>query len=250
MIISFSLPYSNSITLFLLHTKTYKMESENEDFADCAPAHLATIAKNIVKSFETPTIRQRTAVTRKNDNSRRAMKERALGVAKNASRRKGSTPMKNNGKLRTTDSRKAEPSETKKRHARPATLAERNVYKAQKSTKPCFRRLPLVRCIREVAQDVCLVDREGKVYTVRFTMKALDAIILESEDFLTHLMARLNKLAEHAGRCTIYPEDFRTLESLERMKTGGILERTVFRKQNADGTAGSLVLIGATPKTR
>jgi histone H3/H4 len=224
------------------------MDTDADDFADCGPAHPATMGKNVPeKGFVAPAQRQRktTAV----QGGLRANKARALGILQNAQRRKGLAPVRKGGKVVAAVAAKiAEEEVVKKRKSRPATIAERKVYKEQKNTGLLFPKLPVTRIVREIAQEYSRVDREGNYFDFRFSKQAMATLHEGAEDFLTHFMARLNKLADHSGRCTVFPDDVRTLESLDKMHSGGVLERTVYHKTNSDGSTGKCVLIGATPK--
>lgn len=224
------------------------MDTDTDDFADCKPAHPATMAKNVPeKGFVAPAKRQRT--TTLVQGGLRADKARALGVLQNAQRRKGLAPARKGGKVVAVVAAKiAKEEEVKKRKSRPATIAEHKVHKEQKNTGLLFPKLPVTRIVREISQDYSRVDREGNYFDFRFTKGAMATLQEGAEDFLTHWMARLNKLADHSGRCTVFPDDARTLESLDKMHSGGVLERTIYHKTNPDGTRGKCVLIGTTPK--
>lgn len=172
---------------------------------------------------------------------RRAAKEAAL-VAKNAR----STTVAPQGKRGGKNSLAVAAVEVKAaRKGRPATISERRVYFAQRGTEKLLRKAPFVRLVREVAQELPNpLMYKNEFVDPNFSKNALELLQIAAEDFIVHRHAQANKIADNSGRCTLYARDMKTVEAVEGMKAGGVLERTIYFQPSADGKRRKLVQIG------
>lgn len=89
----------------------------------------------------------------------------------------------------------------RRRKWRAGTVALREIRKQQKSVKPVLPRAAFERLVREIMQ-------ESSSQSVRLQPEALDALQQGAEDHLVALLTKSQKLALHAGRVTITPNDF------------------------------------------
>ena len=82
----------------------------------------------------------------------------------------------------------------------------------QKSVEFLIRKLPFQRVVREVAQNLGVID------DLRFTPDAIFALQEASEVFLVNLMEDANLCTIHRGRITITPKDYHLVMRMrERM---------------------------------
>ena len=100
----------------------------------------------------------------------------------------------------------------KKRKYRPGTRALMEIRHYQKSVEFLIRKLPFQRVVREVAQNLGVID------DLRFTPDAIIALQEASEVFLVNLMEDANLCTIHRGRITITPKDYHLVMKMrERM---------------------------------
>jgi len=126
-----------------------------------------------------------------------ALKSKAKkGLAKKLGGKKDEDKEKKVGKR---EQRKAKG--LKQTHCKPGTLALREIKKQQKDTGSVFRRAPLVRFIREIAQDVKT--------DVRFSPDAIEALLEATQDYGVDVMNDANFLAIHSKRSTVKLKDLR-----------------------------------------
>ena len=131
------------------------------------------------------------------------------------------------------------------RKGRPATISERRVYFAQRGTEKLLRKAPFVRLVREVSQNLSSPMRyKDEFVDPHFSKNALEVLQIAVEDFIIHLYAQANKIADNSTRCTLYARDMKTVKAVEGMKAGGVLERTIYFQPSADGKRRKLVQIG------
>ena len=86
-----------------------------------------------------------------------------------------------------------------KRKYRPGTLALREIRQYQKSTELLIRKLPFMRLVQEIGQQL----RTG----IKFQGNAIMALQEASEVYLISVFEDSNLCAIHAQRCTIMPKD-------------------------------------------
>ena len=100
----------------------------------------------------------------------------------------------------------------KKRKYRPGTRALMEIRHYQKSVEFLIRKLPFQRVVREVTQNLGVID------DLRFTPDAIFALQEASEVFLVNLMEDANLCTIHRGRITITPKDYHLVMRMrERM---------------------------------
>ena len=100
----------------------------------------------------------------------------------------------------------------KKRKYRPGTRALMEIRHYQKSVEFLIRKLPFQRVVREVAQNLGVID------DLRFTPDAIFALQEASEVFLVNLMEDANLCTIHHSRITITPKDYHLVMRMrERM---------------------------------
>ncbi|KAL3213552.1 hypothetical protein MRX96_035321 [Rhipicephalus microplus] len=115
---------------------------------------------------------------------------------------KGSGSKAHRKQLATKAARKSAPATGggKKPHRwRPRTVALREIYRYQKSTKLLIRKLPFQRLVREIAQDFKMDPC--------FQSSAVMALQEASEAYLVGRFKDTNLCAIHAKRITIIPKD-------------------------------------------
>ena len=88
----------------------------------------------------------------------------------------------------------------KPRRYRPGTVALREIWCYQKSTKLLIKKLPFQRLVREIAQDLGKMD-------IHFQSGAIIALQEASEAYLVGLLEDSNLCVVHAKRVTIMPKD-------------------------------------------
>ena len=84
---------------------------------------------------------------------------------------------------------------------RPGTVALREIRKFQMSTDLLIRKLPFLRLVREILQDIRM--------DMRLTPATVFAIQEAAEAFLVQLLEDTNLCAIHAKRVTIMPKDMK-----------------------------------------
>ena len=84
---------------------------------------------------------------------------------------------------------------------RPGTVALREIRKYQKSTELLLRKAPFARLVRELAQEM------GIINDVRFQEQAIVACQAAAEDYIVRLFEDTNLCGIHAKRVTIMPKD-------------------------------------------
>ena len=100
----------------------------------------------------------------------------------------------------------------KKKKYRPGTRALMEIRHYQKSVEFLIRKLPFQRVMREVTQNLGVID------DLRFTPDAIFALQEASEVFLVNLMEDVNLCTIHRGRITITPKDYHLVMRMrERM---------------------------------
>ena len=100
----------------------------------------------------------------------------------------------------------------KKRKYRPGTRPLMEIWHYQKSVEFLIRKLPFQRVVREVAQNLGVID------DLRFTPEAIFALQEASEVFLVNLMEDSNLCTIHHGRITITLKDYHLVMRMqERM---------------------------------
>ena len=82
---------------------------------------------------------------------------------------------------------------------RPGTVALREIRRYQKSTELLIRKLPFLRLVREIAQQI--------KSDLRFQSTAVLALQEAAEDYLVKMFQQVNVCAIHGGRVTIKPKD-------------------------------------------
>ena len=90
----------------------------------------------------------------------------------------------------------------KKRKYRPGTRALMEIRHYQNSVEFLIRKLPFQRVVREVAQNLGVID------DLRFTPDAIFTLQEPSEVFLVNLMEDANLCTIHHCRITITPKDY------------------------------------------
>lgn len=238
----------NPATLELNYAKTHTQKMEDhDDEMDVLTAEPVTethkhVNKKMAKNAKTVT-QQVPEIIRAG--GRRAAKQAAL-ISKNAR----STTVAPQGKRGGKNSLAVAAVEVKAtRKGRPATISERRVYFAQRGTEKLLRKAPFVRLVREIAQDLSspLMYKE-EIVDPNFSKNALELLHIAAEDFIIHRHAQANKIANNSGRCTMYARDMKTVEAVDSMKAGGVLERTIYFQPSADGKRRKLVQIGTGGK--
>jgi histone H3 len=92
------------------------------------------------------------------------------------------------------------PGPIKKPHRyRPGTVALREIRKYQKSTDMLIRKLPFMRCVREIGQEFKA--------DLRWQNTALACLQEAAEAYLTGVLEDANLAAIHGKRVTIMPKD-------------------------------------------
>lgn len=104
--------------------------------------------------------------------------------------------------VHTPDDKVSKKTERKKRRFRPGVRALMDIKKYQKSTDLLLQKIPFVRLVREIAQDVGHAD-------VRFTRGALGALQVITEDVAIEYFNKLQMQAIHAKRVKITVKDSR-----------------------------------------
>jgi len=98
-----------------------------------------------------------------------------------------------------------------KRHRwRPGTVALREIRKYQKGGELLLRKLPFIRLVREVAQDIC------PDVNLRFQGKAYVALQQAAEIYLTELFQDAYLGSVSCGRITLQPKDLKLAMKLKR----------------------------------
>ena len=82
---------------------------------------------------------------------------------------------------------------------RPGTVALREIRRYQKSTELLIRKLPFLRLVREIAQQI--------KSDLRFQSTAVLALQEAAEDYLVRMFEEVNICAIHGGRQTIQIKD-------------------------------------------
>ena len=80
----------------------------------------------------------------------------------------------------------------KKRRYRPGTRALREIVRYQKSTELLIRKIPFLRLVKEVTQELC---RDKGVDCFRYQSTAVLALQEASEDFLVRMFSQVNDIA-------------------------------------------------------
>ena len=114
----------------------------------------------------------------------------------------GKAPRK---QLAAAAARKTKPAEggiRKPHRFRPGTVALREIRKLQKSTELLIRKKPFVRLVREIAQDI------GGGW--RFKPKAIEALEVACEDYITEPNEDHNLCAIHAKRVMVTPKEMKS----------------------------------------
>ena len=106
---------------------------------------------------------------------------------------------------------------TLKRHKRykPGTVALREIRRYQNTTNLLLRKLPFVRLIKEVLQDIYPSN------TIRWQSTALLAIQEATEAYLIALFEDTNLVAINAKRVTIMPRDIRVVRRIRGVEDPG-----------------------------
>ena len=95
----------------------------------------------------------------------------------------------------------------KKRRYRPGTVALREITFYQKNTNKLIALAPFARLVREIALE-CL----GPNRMCRWQTTALEALQEATEAYMVALFEDTNRVAIHAKRVTIRPEDVRLVK--------------------------------------
>jgi len=97
--------------------------------------------------------------------------------------------------------------DSQKRRYRPGQGALREIRKYQKGTELLIRKLPFQRLVREIADDMKILDNGGSGVGVRFQSTAILALQEASEAYLVGLFEDTNMCAIHRKAVTITPKD-------------------------------------------
>ena len=90
---------------------------------------------------------------------------------------------------------------------RPGTVALREIRKYQRSTDTLIPFAPFARLVREIADDVSMLQ-------YRFQSTAIQALQEAAEQYLTRVLEDSNLCAIHAKRVTVMPKDIRLAQRI------------------------------------
>ena len=90
-------------------------------------------------------------------------------------------------------------SQPSKKRYRPGTLAIREIRQFQRSTDTLIKRMPFIRVVKEIMQDM---NPEKRLQNT-----AASALLEASEYFIVGLFSDANLCAIHANRVTLLPKD-------------------------------------------
>jgi histone H3/H4 len=150
------------------------------------------------------------ANTPTNSNQILAQKKQKIGAKK----RKICLPQKHS----LQNHRSEEGLELKKRSKhryRPGTVALREIRKYQNTTHLLLRKLPFVRLVKEILQDIYHEN------TIRWHLNALNALQEATEAYLITLFEDTNIVAINAKRVTIMPRDIRVVRRIRGIDDPG-----------------------------
>ena len=100
--------------------------------------------------------------------------------------------------------------EKKRRRRKPGAVAIKQIKYYQQTTDLMISALPFSRVIREIA-DHLAIDGPTKF---RWKSSAVLALQYAAEAYLVAILQDTNKLATHAKRATIRPEDLRMVKQI------------------------------------
>jgi histone H3 len=96
----------------------------------------------------------------------------------------------------------------KKHRYRPGTVALREIRRYQKSTEKLVQKLPMQRCIRELAQKA---SPGGEI---RFNKLSLDAIHTAAEEFLIDNFKLASAIGCHGHKKTVSKKDLKLANAI------------------------------------
>jgi histone H3/H4 len=103
----------------------------------------------------------------------------------------------------------------KKRRYRPGALALREIRFFQQNTKNLLPKRPFFRLVREIAQDIGLVEN------VMWQVSALEALQEAAEAYLVDLFENANLAAIHGKRITVCPRDIQLVRRIRGLRNEG-----------------------------
>ena len=121
-----------------------------------------------------------------------------------------STTGKHTGKIRPRVNKKKL---KKSRRYRPDTAALREIVRYQKSTELLIRKVPFLRLVREVSQEVC---RDLNKDPVRYQSTAILALQEAAEAFLVRMFSQVNDIAIVGKLVTIQDKHVQSWKRLLR----------------------------------
>lgn len=103
----------------------------------------------------------------------------------------------------------------KKRRYRPGALALREIRYFQQNTKNLLPKRPFFRLVREIAQDLGLIEN------LMWQMSALEALQEAAEAYLVDLFENANLAAIHGKRITVCPRDIQLVRRIRGLRNEG-----------------------------